>query len=176
MHIHAAAYMYGASLHDFLSSPFVNTVDTFCSFHCSLFAFFSSCVHFATSKAHYSYLGSFYLSLFPVLSSLSVTFFPLLCPLLDKEVELLTLFYGSFQRGPWKPSHFSVSAALSRSQLRGKTPISLSPLYLSLSIPHSLSLSLSLSLSPSPLTGRPLTRSRQLQRSVCLLCRSSVTL
>ncbi|KAF6738240.1 hypothetical protein FQA47_016910 [Oryzias melastigma] len=58
-----------------------------------------------------------------------------------------------------------IAPALASSARRKNTHLSLSPVFY-----------LCLSPAPSPPAGRPLARSRQLQRSVCLHCRSSVSL
>lgn len=95
---------------------------------------------------------------------------PFVCPLLDEKGVITNLVFRIIPPRLLEASHLSVSVALSLylSSVEKHPFLSLSPLSLSLSVypPPSLS---------SPV-GRPLTRSRQLQRSVCLLCRSSVRL
>lgn len=100
---------------------------------------------------HNRAIYQFFLSPLVVLSSLSdMSLPPFFCPLLDVKVGITNLVFRIIPPRLLEPSHLPVSAALALSQLRGKTPISLSlslpPLYryLPLSIPPSPSPSLSL--------------------------------
>ena len=143
----------------------------------------SSSVHFTTSKS--TNAASWCPFVIQVFFSSSFFFFwlfhpyltspPLFSsPLAKKKGGITNLVFRLIPPRPLETVTSPPSPRLSLGLSSVEKHPSLSLSLFSISISHCLSPSLPLALSPP--ARRPLTRSRQLQRSVCLLCRSSVRL